>query len=438
MPDWYNQPVQNYMGNQVAPLVGQTNTSVVAPINSLMKSAYGSAGQLGGGTGYDFANATLGTATDKLMQPINMPTQSAKLPAAPTLTNVASVGAPTAQQASVAGLGPAAQIGDVSGLFGDPAASFGGASASGFLSQYMNSPELQNYINATLAEYDDQAGRAQADYVAKGALNKALGGSRFGIGEAQLASDLTRKRALTSAELRDQAYARALQAAQGDASNATSAGIASMNAQNERSNLLGQLGYNAAAFNAGARNDQAMSLFDALNNASQFNAGQVNDLAGLVFGEQNQNARQNAATANDLASQVYGTQADLSQFNAGQLNEGLQFGITANQQQARDMIDAANARANIATAQAGDNRANLGLQMDVGTAMQDAQTQQLLEPYIQAQLAQGLLDPNIAALFTGQTINTNGTSTSKQSGGLLGDIIGGMFGLGAAAIGGKK
>ena len=435
VPDWYQQPVSNFFTNTINPLLSGGNKDVVAPINGLTKGAYQDALNLGTG-GYDTALATLGTATDRLSQPINMPTQQAKLPTAPGLTKVAGPAAPTAMQADVAGYGPLAFASDTSGLAGKDVATYGGASARGFMDQYMN-PLLKDYIDAGMAEFNDQAGRQQANYAAQGAMNKAFGGSRYGIGEAQLMSDLARKGALTRSELYSDAWNKALGAGQSDAANATQSGIASMQARNQRDETLADLASKFGIFNAGAANNRSQSIFDALNEASRFNASEGNDLASLIFGEQSTNARQDAGAANDLASQVYGTQADMEQFNTDARNQGLEFGITANQQNIRDMINAANAQANIATAQAGDQRANIGLQTDIGTTMQDLQTQQLLEPYTQAGLLQQLLDPSIAGLFTGQTIKTDGTSTSKQSGGLLSSILGGAFGLGAAAIGRK-
>ena len=452
VPDWFAQPASNFFTGTVNPLVSGGPKDVVAPINPLISSAYGQAGNLGN-SGYDAALSTLGTATDRLSQGIQMPTQQAKLPTAPGLTKVAgptgigAVAAPTAQQATVGNYGPLAFATDTSGLAGKDVAQFGGASANSFMDRYMN-PLLKDYIDAGMTEFNDQAGRQTADYAAQGAMNKAFGGSRYGIGEAQLKSDIARKGALTRSELYSDAWNKALGAGQSDASNATQAGIASMQEKNQRDNMLADLASKFGIFNAGAANDKAGSIFDAGNAASLFNAGEGNDLASLIFGENSNNARtlfealtgnarQDAGAANDLASQVYGTQADMEQSNVDARNQGLEFGITANQQQARDLIDAANARANIAGAQGADARADIGTQMDVGTTMQELQSQQLLEPYIQAGLLQELLDPSIAGLFTGQTIKTDGTSTSKQSGGLLSSILGGAFGLGAAAIGKK-
>lgn len=449
VPAWFQAPVENFFGNTVSPLLSGNNTDVLSPINNLTKSAYGQAGTLNNG-GYDAALSTLGTATDRLSQGIQMPTQQAKLPTAPGLTKVAgptgigAVAAPTAQQATVGNYGPLAFATDTSGLAGKDVAQFGGASANSFMDRYMN-PLLKDYIDAGMTEFNDQAGRQTADYAAQGAMNKAFGGSRYGIGEAQLKSDIARKGALTRSELYSDAWNKALGAGQSDASNATQAGIASMQEKNQRDNMLADLASKLGIFNAGAANDRAGSIFDARNAASLFNAGEGNDLASLIFGENSQNARtlfdaltgnarQDAGAANDLASQVYGTQADNEQFNVDARNKGLEFGITANQQQARDLIDAANSQANIAGAQGADARANIGTQMDVGTTMQDLQSQQLQEPYMQAGLLQALLDPSIAGLFTGQTINTNGTSTSKQSGGLLSSILGSAAQLGSAAI----
>lgn len=86
--------------------------------------------------------------------------------------------------------------------------SFKAASLLDNLDAYVN-PELNNVVRNALENYDVSAGQQQAQYAAQGAKNKAFGGSRYGIGESSLLSDLVRGRATTEGNLRSDAYGNA-------------------------------------------------------------------------------------------------------------------------------------------------------------------------------------------------------------------------------------
>ena len=72
--------------------------------------------------------------------------------------------------------------------------------------QYM-SPYQQQVIDATMAEYDNQAAIQQAQLGAS--AGNAYGGSRVGVAQSQLASDSARNRAMLQASLLNQGYQQA-------------------------------------------------------------------------------------------------------------------------------------------------------------------------------------------------------------------------------------
>lgn len=93
-------------------------------------------------------------------------------------------------------------------LFGEAAGAARSAIGSASIQDLM-SPYTQNVVDTTLAGYDADAGRKQAQLAASGAANKGFGGSRFGVAEGALNADLTQGRAAAEAQLRDAAYQNA-------------------------------------------------------------------------------------------------------------------------------------------------------------------------------------------------------------------------------------
>jgi len=79
--------------------------------------------------------------------------------------------------------------------------------------QYM-SPYQQSVIDTTLGEYDIQAQRGMAPLAAQAISQGAFGGGREGIQRAQYQSESDRNRALIQAQLQQQGYGQAQQAAQ--------------------------------------------------------------------------------------------------------------------------------------------------------------------------------------------------------------------------------
>ena len=378
------------------------------------------------------AIGAMGAAAGGYVQPVTPATN--QLPAQYQAAQVNRVTTPTAAQADVAALPGAYMASDTSGLAGKDVATFGGASAAGSIDQYMN-PLLNDYVDATMTDYWDNAGRQQAAYARKGAQNKAFSDSRYGFGEAQLQSDLTRGGASTRAGLYSDAWNKALGAASGDADRATSSGIASMQAQNQRDETLASLARDYGLSNADALNNFGMAGFQAQNTANLANADSLNSLLSQAFGiEANANS-QDANAQNDALQQFYQAALQNGQFNAGQQN---QVNLANNQDKLAALaqqISAAGTLGNIASGRAESGRADATTLGNLGNSLWGIQQQQNLAPYTQAGLLSDAINGGgLLNSLTGQTINTNGTSTSKQSGGLLQSLLGAAGQLGPAAI----
>lgn len=356
------------------------------------------------------------------------------------------------------------------------------------LNGYMN-PYLSQVVDTTAADYDQYAGQQRAELARRGAAAGAFGGSGYGLAQGQAEGELARGRASTLAGLRSDAFNTAAGLSNLDAARRQEAGMFNAGAQNERDLARGQLGFQGALYNAGAQNDArafganafntgalsnqaagnaarqfganafntgalanqdatnnfalqnagfrqqtnlanadaqnryGLEAFNAANQLSQFNTGAQNDAAAQQYGVQAQNAQQNAAAANAT-----------SQFNAGAANNMSQFNSQQDLSRIAQQLGAANQTASIAGNQAANTRADIGLQGDIGQRLYELQQAQ--SPLGQLGTAGALLDPQLLSILTGQTINSNGTSTQKQSGGLGSSLLGGLFSLGSGALSG--
>lgn len=395
-----------------------------------------------------------------------------------------------AQNVSLGGY-DAAQVGDAGRFLGNNVERVQGQSLLDNLQAYLN-PATENLVDATLAETDDYNGRQMAAQRARMAGSGAFGGSRSAIAESQLLADQGRNRSLTDAELRYGAFNTATGLSNLDAGRRQDAGIFNAGSQNQRDELRGQMGFQGDIFNAGARNDASrfgadarntgslfnagaandfrlsqagfdanaaqfganaantaglanagaanqygLAQFDAGNQTNRFNSTALNDASNLQYSNEAQNARQNAQSANDVASQIYGTTANNNQFNANQFQDSQQFNTNTDLQKAIQAISASGQYADILGAQGQSDRADTALQGDLGQQQWNIENQATQAPLIKMLADQGLLDPSLIAALSGQTINSSGTGTSKESGGLISSILSGAFGLGAAALGKK-
>lgn len=228
----------------------------------------------------------------------------------------------------------------------------------------------------------------------------------------------------------------------------------------------------ASLFNAGAANDLSLANQNAANQAGQFNAGQANDFALRGADLQQQANLANQAATNSFAQQQAGLLADAGQFNAGAQNQASLFNAGANNQYSLAQFEAQNAanqfnagQANqlgqfnasalneaqqqqlarqmqgsallgdIAGQYAGDYRADLAMQSDLGNQLYQLQDRYTQAPLTQLQNTGNLLNPGLIQSLSGQTITSqsNGVDQTKKSGGLLNGLLG-VASLGAKFI----
>ena len=146
--------------------------------------------------------------------------------------------------------------------------------------QYM-SPYQQQVIDATLAEYDNQAAIQQAQLGAS--AGNAYGGSRVGVAQSQLASDSARNRAMLQASLLNQGYQQASTMANQALQNQL--GIGTQQAVQAGQ----QLGIGSQALNQATGN---VGLYGTAGAAQQGVAGAQQDQLSNQLGMYNQQANQ--------------------------------------------------------------------------------------------------------------------------------------------------
>ena len=247
-----------------------------------------------------------------------------------------TAGANTAQGVTT---GPAAQ------------AAAGAASAGKFtdldLQGYLN-PFMTGVVDASMADFDANAGRVGAAQAGQAAMNGGARNSNNAVLQAITEGELARARNTSQANLRSDAFNRASGLATGDLDRAANVSVA----------------------NAGYTTQANLANANATNQNNQFNVA-----------AQNQN----------------------SQFNAGQQDGALER-----------MLQSAGLLANVGQAQGADERANIGLQGDLGEQQREIERQKLAAPMdmMQLQLAlQGQIPWN---LMTGSS--STGTGSTTQTG----------------------
>jgi hypothetical protein len=386
--DYYSQVGK--LGSNLLDNIDQYKT----PANSLQQQATTSAQNLGG------YQAGLNASTAQANAVGGAATPQASLPNAPALSVAQAAQLGNAQTVNLGGYN-AAQAGPVT--FDNPVAQANAASVLDNFDAY-KSPATEGLVNATLANYDDQSGRAAAQMKAQGAKAGAFGGSRFGIAEAQFAADTGRNRALTEAQLQDQAFKNAAGLSQYDASNRQQTGLFNAGAQNDRTALGAQLTTQNNQFNTGQTNNASQFTADAKNTGSMFNANAQNDFTKTQAGFNQQANMTNAGAQNSLNSQVYGTQAQNSQFNAGMQGDQYQRALQA------AGLSSTNAIAGGQLAQ-GD----AATQASIGNSLWNQQQQNNLMPFQALGAQAGLMNPALIGQLSGQTVTASGTSTTKSA-----------------------
>lgn len=475
--------------NQIQNYVGSNPQQYVTPPSALQQQAYQGAANLGGGNNQaaSMVGQTLNNygansqATVNNLNPQQAQTFTAFTPMTPAVTNVAGAGDRGVATAGVAALPTAATIGNpqmwdvaqASGGVGGEVERAQAASLLENLSDYQN-PYTQQVVDTSLASFDNNAAKQRAAYAAQGARNGAFGGSRFGIGETNLMAEQGLNRGGMEAGLRADSFNTAANLSNLDAGRRQEVGMFNSGQANDRANLNGQLATQASIANAGYSNDAAKSYaqmmqqsgmfnadaqnqfglagFGAQNQANLSNAGAYNDAFGQVYGAQNANNQQNASAANSMNQLAYSTGAGMNQFNAQQGNQNSQFNAGQANNMAQYNQSTANANnqfganlgmqgANLLNSINGTNsniaNQNLQTQAALGSQQWAQQNMATLAPLLQTQQGIDLLTQLMEPLM-GQTATSSGTGTTKESGGFLGQLLGPLGQIGAAAVGKGK
>lgn len=337
-----------------------------------------------------------------------------------SVNNAATVNAPNIGKANTfdAAMAGSAQIGAMDQI----------GNRMGEIGKYMN-PELERVVGTSLASYDEDAARSQAQMKAQGAAAGAFGGSRFGVREGIFGADVARNRGMMEAGLRSNAYDRATgllgsdvgtvnqgriaQAGMNQQANMTNAAAenaaraANAAAANSRDSERAGYAFNANTFNAGAQNQRESERAQMAQQAGLFNTGAANDASRYGADVNNQGALTNAG---------YRQQANLTNAQAREQALGRQMqgaGLLANvqnQQFGQDMQVADSLR------QMGmDERQIADLQILREMAQYDRQAaDQLQRVQMQLQAQFGLL--GAAPMLTDSRQTTDGTMTGTQSG----------------------
>lgn len=160
-----------------------------------------------------------------------------------------------------------------------PTATGSAASLLDGLDSYFN-PYEDRVIDTTLADMDVDSDRTRGDFLAAGARNRGLSGSRFGIGQGALEGELSRARASTDANLRSSGFDRATTLSNQDAGRRQDVTMAQMAAENARA--LAQAGFDAQGgmFNVDTGQRQADRMLSAgglLSNNAQTGSAIANN-----------------------------------------------------------------------------------------------------------------------------------------------------------------
>lgn len=262
------------------------------------------------------------------------------------------------------------------------------------------SPYTEQVVDATMADFDANAGRTRAAQNAQAAANGSFGGSRFGVREAITEGELARGRATTGATLRDAGFNTAAQLSGQDADRRQSASTANASFANQRA--LTQAGL-----------DQSTNLF---NREQDY----TNDRYNTSLLQQAGLAGADAINTADRYNLDAGRQTD--QFNAGLQESGL------NRQ-----LSAAGLLGNLQGGSDDSSRADLAQLLGAGGVQQGLNQQEAGSDLALASLLSQLTGAIPGQYVTGQTSSytgqNNGTSTTRES-----DPFGAAMNVGGAAL----
>jgi hypothetical protein len=266
VPAWIQQPNETYLGN-VNNLQGQGPGAFAPQVSGLQDQAFVGGQNLANSGYFEQAGNALNNMRDV------------------TSGNVGA-GAVTAQDIAAERINAASLL-------------------DGGLERYYN-PFKDQITNPVLADLDAQAGQTRAAQAADAARNKAFGGSRYGIQEAQTEGELARGRAATHGGLLKGMYEHSTGLAGQDADRRQSAAVA--NAANA---LAASQANQRAQLEAMTGNRDATLSADTGNRDAALTAAQGNQQAGLDRGRalgdlgasETDSRRQNIALQGDLGAQ---------------------------------------------------------------------------------------------------------------------------------------
>jgi len=173
----------------------------------------------------------------------------------------------------------------------------GGLTGPQAYQQFM-SPYQQDVINATLKEFDTQAAKGLPTLAAQAINAGAFGGGREGVQRAEYQATSDRNRAALQAQLLQQGFGQAQNAAQQAFMNQQTLG-------NQQLNLAGQqqafLGQDVGALSTlGAQNQAQQQLQQPLTAAQQYGQG----VTSLIAGYPGQTTQITAPSPNPLATAI--------------------------------------------------------------------------------------------------------------------------------------
>ena len=275
-------------------------------------------------------------------------------------------------------------------------------------SAYEN-PYQQSVTDTTMADIDANDGRIRAQQSAQQAANGGLRNSNNAVLSALTEGELSRARASSLAGIRSRGFDTAAGLITGDndrqanvsvanAGFANQGVLAQASADSSRNQLLAQLQSAGLLSNQSAYNQASQFGADAFNRSSLDSAGRQDQAGQFGANAFNQNSQNNAGAINQN-----------NQFNAGQQDNALMR-----------QLQAAGLLGNLGSQMGADNRANIGLQGDLGAMQRDIANQQSQSEYARLGALAGLYGGVPIGAFTGQTVNgtsnMTGTGTQTQSG----------------------
>lgn len=406
--------------------------------NPLQTQAYKAAQNLGGWQGLlgnaNSLAAAAGTAGPNTYQ-------------SPTLADAVTFGGASsgpAAQATAQGYN-VANLGNAQGYNAPqlgPAAQAQAASLLDNFNAYLN-PATQSLVDTTLSDYDADASRQRAAQQAAAARGGAFGGSRYGVAQGALEGELARGRAATDANLRFNAFNTAAGLAGTDADRRQNVGMFNTGQSNNMAVAQGGFDADAARYGADANNQFALNRFGAQNTANQFGAQANNTASMFNAGEQNTNARADASNATQAGVASMNAQNQRNQMEAQLAAQAGMFNAGQADTAMNRALQAAGLLSNNAGLFGSQSVNDVNAMLGAGNSMWDVQNATAQAPLQAYGAWNSLLNPGLIDTLSGQTINSNGTSsmygtgtgteTQKSSGGLLGSL-GGLLSLGSMLI----